>query len=152
MKSKYVTEIIVDVILILFIVFFVNASFLYPTQARFTPLIVGLPTLFLIIVQFISHLTMFIKEKKVMEKETDNKKSKLLLIFAWLFLTFLLIYLFGITIAILSSLFWLEKYFFKEPWLRSFIIASLALGVPYFIFRIIFSITLWEGVIVRMFE
>ncbi len=147
-------EIIFDLILILFIGFFVYNSFSYPSQAQFTPLIVGVIALFLATLQFISHLNIFtkVKGKSAMEKEIGYKKSKLFLIFAWLFLTFLLMYLFGISIAIFFSLFWLEKYFFKELWLRSFIIASIAFGLPYFIFRIFFSIRLWEGLIVRMFE
>ena len=127
-----------------FFVFMVGFAFTYPPEARFVPLVIGVPG-------FIFSLIQLVNEVRVGEvfKSTPEERSRELRMFAWY-----AVFVFGITafgfayggpviIATYLIVSWNEK------WYVALGAAAAAWAVLHYIFSVVLGLPLFEGLVIQ---
>lgn len=123
---------------------FVGVSFAYPVEARFTPLVIGIPGLILSLIQLVSELRT--KTARVILSEERGREYRM---FGWFAFFILGIILFGfpyagpVVVAAYLHFSWHEK------WYTSLGAAFFSWVVLHYLFGEILGLPLFEGLIVE---
>ena len=145
-------------LLMVFILTIVIMSFGYDPKTRLMPLLVGIPTLglliFQIVVQFNPRLQRFFEidlfhssNLKKSKARKPEEKGSLIFHFSIIFLYFILIFLLGFTIGTPLYLCIFLKTYGNQPWLKSIITSGIAGGVLYLVFDVGLQFGLFEGLL-----
>jgi len=143
--------------LIFFIVWVYHAQD-WRLQARLYPWAIGIPMVFLAVIQVILDLRGY-KAKEPSDgappvamdfqftKEIDARTSRnrAIIMFAWLFGFFFLIWLFGFNIGIPVMVFSYLKFQSKESWRLSILLTAIAFGFFYMLFVKVLTLPFPEG-------
>ncbi len=125
----------------------VGFSFTYPAEARFMPLVIGLPGIVLTLIQLVSE----IRSTKVEKIVTADEHKAEIAMFLW-FLGFIgSIILFGFPIAgpVMVALY--LHFSWNEKWWVSLSAAVFAWVVLHYVFGVVLGLPLFEGLVVGEF-
>ena len=158
MKVRSKETLYFTLLLVVFMLTIIFMSFGYDRKTRLMPLLVGIPTLcllvFQIVIQFNPRLQRFFEidlfySSSLGKSKTQKPEEKESLIFhsAIIFLYFILIFLLGFTIGTPLYLCIFLKTYGKQSWLKSIITAGIAGGLLYLIFSVGMQFILFEGVL-----
>ncbi|MFC1873137.1 tripartite tricarboxylate transporter TctB family protein [Chloroflexota bacterium] len=139
---------------------FVLFSFNYKAEPRFIPLLVGIPTLIMIILVLLSErypklISLFnvslgdvesVLKRKPAQSETDLGR-KVLAILAWMAGFILLIFLVGFIIAVPIFVFLFLKIYTRAGWLTAVIISLIMVGLIYGGFEVLMRANMFEGLL-----
>jgi len=174
---KFTEDSIFSLVITIIMATFVILSLQLGPVARTIPLLVGVPTLILVITQFFAdvmhHWTKKIKKytggkilrdqeeraKTIVKDstETSNKplkkeegkdiRTKELKMFSWILSLFALIYFIGYLIAVPLFLMLYLKIYAKERWVISVGLTIIVYGAMYTLFIFFLQVPLWKGVL-----
>lgn len=148
-------------LILLFVLFFIVASFSYEHDARLIPLLVGFSTLVLVLAVLVNEIhpvsivekmnVDWTKDLKVQESSPKKKEKvsakKLLIIICWIFGFFLFIFLFGFPISIALFTFAFLKIEGKVSWAKAILTAVIVSAAVFVIFEWAMGFGLFEGVL-----
>ena len=158
MKAQSKDSLYFTLLLMAFNLAIIVMSFTYDRDTRLMPLLVGIPTLFLIIfqalVQFFPNLRQRFEidlfSPSSLSKSDDHaqKEKGSLLFHAFLILLYFILILFvGLIIATPLYLLIFFKTHAKQSWPKSIAFASIAWGLLYLIFRVLLNFILFEVIL-----
>ncbi len=147
-------------LLFLFVIFFIAMSFSYEYNSRLIPLLVGFPTLVLILAVFVLDIRPVSFLEKMNSDWTENLRAqeslprtkdevpakKFLTIVCWIFGFFLSIFLLGFHISIVLFTFGFLKVEGKASWLKALLTAGIVWAFVFLLFERGMNFGLFEGI------
>lgn len=116
----------------------------YSEKARFVPLVVGIPGLFLSAVQVAIEIRDHFKVRLTESKSVARKE---LVIICWIMFQLGLILIFGFWVAIPVFLLLFLRVHGKESWILTITIAACGWGIIFLIFNVLAKVPLYGGVL-----
>lgn len=145
---------IVSGVMLLIFAGMVAIALTYPAQARFLPLVIGLPGAILCAAQFLMDLLGGREppspeiEKREITPEEIRREAKM---FAWLAVYFAVVLLFGFLLATPMLLFAYLRFAERESTILSLIAAGAGLAVIYGVFVELLGLTVFQGFLIERF-
>ena len=157
-RKKGYGKLILDGLLVLLFAFFLVQSTTYNVRARMIPIFVSVPVLILCIIQFTIDLVKLRRSGEGEDSESKKGKGKEkvtirqeLGALGWVASLVLTIWLFGYLVAIPVITFLFSRFYGKETWLFSLIMAAITFAVVYGVFVLGVRLWIYPGVIYETF-
>lgn len=151
---KFNDRFIINTILLALIILFIIIALNYPLETKMVPLVIGIPALFLMIIEYVAQIfmkkTVISEESEKLEKSNDYLRlKKEINIVLWIIGFVGITYFFGFNISIPLFLFSIYKFQFSYSTGKSLLLSFVIWTIIFISFDQLLNISLNCGILVR---